>query len=81
MEFTLIGADPRFLYLKNRLEADGHALVPDSENLIAPPAERRGVPYYSDSIYILENAALTAEGAVELLMRRCCGRSGKWQWR
>lgn len=73
MEFTLIGTDPRFLYLKNRLEADGHALVPDSENVLAPPAEHRGVPYYSDPIYVLENAALTAEGAVELLMRRCCG--------
>jgi dipicolinate synthase subunit A len=29
-----------------------------------------GVPYYDDEVYVLENAALTAEGAVELLMRR-----------
>lgn len=70
MEFTLQGADPRFLYLKRRLEADGHTLTVDSRNIIAPPAERRGVPYYDDEIYTLENAALTAEGAAELLMRR-----------
>jgi dipicolinate synthase subunit A len=70
MNFTLQGTDPRFLYLKKRLEADGHALTPDSENVIAPPGERRGIPYYQDEIYTLENAALTAEGALELLMRR-----------
>lgn len=70
MEFTLEGADPRFRYLKERFEADGHRLAPDSENIIAPPVERRGVAYYRDPIYVLENAALTAEGAVELLMRR-----------
>ena len=70
MDFTLQGADPRFRYLKQRLEADGHRLTPDSENIIAPPAERRGVPYYRDPVYVVENAALTAEGAVEMLMRR-----------
>lgn len=70
MDFTLQGADPRFRYLKERLEADGHRLTPDSKNNIAPPAERRGVPYYSDPVYVVENAALTAEGAAELLMRR-----------
>lgn len=70
MDFTLQGTDPRFRYLKERLEADGHRLTPDSKNIIAPPAERRGVPYYADPIYTVENAALTAEGAAELLMRR-----------
>lgn len=70
MEFTLQGTDPRFLYLKRRLEADGHTLVPDSKNVIAPPSERRGVAYYRDGIYTLRNAALTAEGALELIMRR-----------
>ena len=70
MEFTLTGADPRFLYLKRRLEADGHCLAPDSPYIIAPPSARTGVPYYADPIYVLENAALTAEGALELLMRR-----------
>lgn len=70
MDFTLQGADPRFRYLKQRLEADGHRLTPDSENIIAPPAERRGLPYYSDPVYTVENAALTAEGAAEMLMRR-----------
>lgn len=70
LNFTLQGADPRFLYLKKRLEADGHRLTPNSENVIAPPAQRRGVPYYEDSIYAIENAALAAEGALELLMRR-----------
>ncbi len=70
LDLTLQGADPRFLYLKKRLEADGHRVVPDGEYVIAPPAQRRGVPYYEDEIYAIENAALTAEGALELLMRR-----------
>ena len=70
MEFTLLGTDPRFLYLKRRLELDGHRLAPDSANQIAPPSWRQGVPYYKDEIYVIENAALTAEGALELLMRR-----------
>ena len=70
MDFTLLGADPRFMYLKRRLELDGHRLTPDSPNKIAPPAWRQGIPYYRDEIYVIENAALTAEGALELLMRR-----------
>ena len=70
MEFTFVGADPRFLYLKRRLEADGHTLTPNSGNILAPPAERRGIPYWSDPVYAVENAALTAEGAVWLVMRR-----------
>lgn len=73
MNFTLLGTDPRFYHLKKRLERDGHALVPDSENVIAPPAMAMGVPYYRDPVYVLENAALTAEGAAELLMRRMPG--------
>ena len=70
MEFTFVGTDPRYLYLKRRLEADGHVLATDSPLVIAPPAQRRGVPYWSDPIFALENAALTAEGAAELIMRR-----------
>jgi len=70
MEFTFVGTDPRFWHLKRRLEADGHVLAPDSGHIIAPPAERRGIPYWDDPIYAIENAALTAEGAVELVMRR-----------
>ena len=70
MEFTFVGADPRFSWLKRRLEADGHILAPDSGNIVAPPAERRGIPYWADPVYAVENAALTAEGAVELIMRR-----------
>ena len=70
MEFTFVGTDPRYLYLKRRLEADGHVLTTDSPLVIAPPAQRRGVPYWSDPIFALENAALTAEGAAELIMRR-----------
>lgn len=70
MEFTLIGTDPRYLYLKRRLEADGHILTPDAGLIIAPPAMRTGVPYYADPVYIVQNAALTAEGAAELIMRR-----------
>ena len=70
MDFTLLGTDPRYMYLKRRLEVDGHRLTPDSANQIAPPSWRQGVPYYRDEIYVIENAALTAEGALELLMRR-----------
>ncbi len=70
MDFTLLGNDPRYLYLKRRLELDGHRVTPDSPLLIAPPSWRRGVPYYKDEIYAIENAALTAEGALELIMRR-----------
>ena len=70
MDFTLLGTDPRFLYLKRRLELDGHRLTPTGGHEIAPPSWRQGVPYYKDEIYVIENAALTAEGALELLMRR-----------
>ena len=70
MDFTLLGTDPRFMYLKRRLELDGHRLSPTAEHKIAPPAWREGVPYYKDEIYVIENAALTAEGALELIMRR-----------
>ena len=70
MEFTFVGSDPRFLYLKRRLEADGHSLAPDSSHIIAPPGERRGIPYWRDPQYVIENAAITAEGAVVLIMRR-----------
>lgn len=73
MKFTLLGTDPRFYHLKRRLERDGHTIAADSENVIAPPAMRTGVPYYRDPVYALENAALTAEGAAELLMRRMPG--------
>jgi dipicolinate synthase subunit A len=70
MNFTLQGSDPRFLYLKKRLEADGHSLTAEGGLVIAPPSQRVGVPYYADEVYALENAALTAEGTIELLMRR-----------
>ncbi len=70
MDFTLLGTDPRYPYLKRRLELDGHRLTADSPDQIAPPSWRRGVPYYRDEIYAIENAALTAEGALELIMRR-----------
>lgn len=73
MEFTLMGSDPRFWYLRERLEADGHRLTAENGTILAPPAERRGVPYWSDPVFIIENAALTAEGAVELVMRRLPG--------
>ncbi len=70
MEFTLIGADPRFRFLKERLEADGHRLTPNAAHIIAPPALRQGVPYYDEARFVEENAELTAEGAAELVMRR-----------
>ncbi len=73
MFFTLEGSDPRFMYLKRRLEADGHALAAVGGHVVAPPAERRGVPYYDDPVYAFRNAALTAEAAAELVMRRWPG--------
>ena len=73
MNFTLVGTDPRFFYLKKRLESDGHTVTAENGRIIAPPAMRTGIPYYTDEIYALENAALTAEGAAELLMRRLPG--------
>ena len=73
MNFTLIGTDPRFFYLKKRLESDGHTVTAENGRIIAPPAMKTGIPYYTDEIYALENAALTAEGAAELLMRRLPG--------
>lgn len=73
MDFTLLGSDPRFFYLRERLATDGHRLVAENGTVIAPPAEKRGVPYWSDPVYMIENAALTAEGATELVMRRLPG--------
>ena len=73
MDFTLLGSDPRFLYLRERLEADGHRLTAENGMILSPPAQRIGVPYWRDPVYVIENAALTAEGAVELLMRRLPG--------
>ncbi len=70
MDFTFLGADPRFLYLRRRLETDGHSITAEGGRIIAPPAMETGLPYWRDEIYIIENAALTAEGALELLMRR-----------
>ena len=69
MDFTLLGSDPRFYHLRQRLEADGHRLT-ENGAIIAPPALRRGIPYWDDPIFVIENAALTAEGAAELVMRR-----------
>jgi len=73
MDFTLLGADPRFLYLRRRLEADGHRLVPENGLILAPPAQKKGVPYWKDPVYVVENAAITAEAAAELVMRRLPG--------
>lgn len=70
MNFTFEGADPRFTPLRRLLEKDGHTVGCESPNLIAPPSAQRGVPYWADEIYAVRNAALAAEGAVELLMRR-----------
>lgn len=73
MEFTLLGSDPRFYYLRERFRRDGHGLTAENGVIIAPPAEKRGVPYWKDPVYVIENAALTAEGATELVMRRLPG--------
>ena len=73
MDFTLLGSDPRYLFLRERLEADGHRLTAENGAILAPPAEQRGIPYWKDPVYAVENAALTAEGAAELVMRRLPG--------
>lgn len=69
MLFTLTGSDARFPHLRELLEADGHRLG-DGGIPIAPPAAREGLPYYKSEIYAIRNAALTAEGALTLLLRR-----------
>lgn len=69
MQFDLQGADARFAPLERLLLADGHVRA-DSGVVIAPPGQKRGLPYYRNECYAMRNAALTAEGAVSLLMRR-----------
>jgi len=69
MHFTLRGTDPRFPHLRKLLTEDGHMLGEDGI-LIAPPAAREGLPYYENEVYTIRNAALTAEGALTLLLRR-----------
>lgn len=69
MRFDLQGSDPRFAALETLLTADGHTIGADGI-VIAPPKLRRGLPYYENKSYAVKNAALTAEGAVSLLMQR-----------
>lgn len=69
MRFDLQGSDPRFPPLRALLAADGHTLGPDGL-VIAPPAMRRGLPYYRNESYAVRNAALTAEAAAAMLMER-----------
>lgn len=68
MQFDLQGKDPRFEPLRRMLTEDGHELVPGG-TVIAPPRERRGLPYYKNERYLMRNAALTAEAAAALLMK------------
>lgn len=70
MQFDLQGADPRFAALERLLIADGHSVGPNG-CVVAPPAQKRGLPYYEREDYAVRNAALTAEGAVMILMQRC----------
>lgn len=69
MRFDLQGSDPRFAALETLLTADGHSIGADGI-VIAPPKLRRGLPYYENESYAIQNAALTAEGALSLLMQR-----------
>lgn len=69
MQFDLRGSDPRFAPLRRLLAADGHQIGEDGIP-IAPPAARQGLPYYNNEVYTIRNAALTAEGALSLLMER-----------
>ena len=69
MRFDLQGSDPRFPPLRALLAADGHTLGPDGL-VVAPPAMRRGLPYYRNESYAVRNAALTAEAAAAMLMER-----------
>lgn len=70
MQFTLRGSDPRFAPLRRLLTEDGHTLGEEGI-LLAPPSAREGLPYYKNEVYAIRNAALTAEAALALLMRRC----------
>lgn len=69
MRLDLQGSDPRFSVLETLLTADGHTIGSDGI-VIAPPKLRRGLPYYENESYAVKNAALTAEGALSLLMQR-----------
>lgn len=69
MQFDLQGSDPRFAELETLLTADGHTIGAEGI-VVAPPRLRRGLPYYENEGYSIKNAALTAEGAVALVMQR-----------
>ena len=70
MRFAVTGTDPRFPILCRLLEADGHEIVsPDRAECIVPPPWDSAARYARSECYRLANAALTAEGAVDLLER------------
>lgn len=71
MRLDLQGNDPRFAPLRELLCADGHSVGPDGL-VVAPPGLRRGLPYYENESYAIRNAAVTAEGAIWLMMNRGC---------
>lgn len=70
MRIAVTGTDARFAILKELLEADGHQIVPpDRAEVIIPPPWDSAARYARSECYQIANAALTAEGAVDLLAR------------
>ena len=70
MRFAVTGNDLRFSILKELLKKDGHSIVPpDQAEVLIPPPWDAAARYARSETYLIANAALTAEGAAELLAR------------
>ena len=70
MKFAVTGIDERFRRLRELLLADGHTLVsPQEADMIVPPPWEKQATYTRCESYQVANAALTAQGALELLHR------------
>ena len=70
MRFAITGTDPRFPLLREALIADGHVPAPEEEaDVVIPPPWDREARYARSESYLIANAALTAQGAADLLGR------------
>ena len=70
MRIAVTGKDLRFAILRQLLERDGHTLVsPEEAELVVPPPWDGAARYARSESYLIANAALTAQGAAELLGR------------
>jgi len=68
LKFAVTGIDERFRRLRELLLADGHSLVsPREADMVVPPPWEKQAVYTRRESYQVANAALTAQGARELL--------------